>query len=99
MKIFLILGLMAGFMNNGFGQDFKTLAADGTASVPKKYALEPVIEKLPANEIEAVRKAALEKDVEFPPDYRAMSAEESDLRREFELLDATEGFFIYREIK
>ena len=99
MKIFLILGLTAAFMNSVFGQDLKTLVADGTASVPKKYDLEPRIEKLPANEIEAVKKAALEKEADFPVTYKAMSAEESNFKKDFELLDAAEGFFIYREIR
>ena len=99
MKIFLILGLMTVFMNTIFGQDFKTLVADGTASIPKKYDLEPSVEKLPANEIEAVKRAALAKEPEFPADYKAMSAEESNFKKDFELLDAAEGFFIYREIR
>lgn len=84
-------------MSIGFGQENKTLIADGTADVPKKYALQPSVEKLPAAEIEAVKKAALEKDVEFDSERKAMSAEESLFRKDFELLDAAEGFFIYRE--
>lgn len=99
MKIFLILGILAAFMSNGFGQDLKTLVADGTVDVPKKYDLEPVVEKLPAKEIVAVQKAALEKEVEFSVNYNAMSSEESSFKKDFELLDAADGFFIYREIR
>lgn len=99
MKLFLILFFTAAFMNTNFGQDFNALVADGTLSVPKKYDLEPAVEKLPANEIAAVKKAALEKAPEFPTDYKAMSSEESSFKKNFELLDAAEGFFIYREIR
>ena len=54
MKIFILTGLILAIMNINFGQDLKTLIADGTKDIPKKYDLEPTIEKLPANEIEAV---------------------------------------------
>ncbi|HEX8250617.1 MAG TPA: hypothetical protein VF599_20760 [Pyrinomonadaceae bacterium] len=97
MRAFLVLALTAAFMSNGFGQENKTLIADGTADVPKKYALQPAVENLPAAETEAVKKAALEKDVEFDSERKAMSSEESLFRKDFELLDAAEGFFIYRE--
>lgn len=77
----------------------KILIADGITFEPIKYALQPTVKKLTAKEIEAVKKAALEKEVEFEPEYKQMSSEESNFRKDFELLDVAEGFFIYREIE
>lgn len=99
MKILGLIALLLTIMNINFGQDTKTLIADGTMIVPKKYDLQRTIEKLSAKEIEAVKKAALEKEVEFDEDYKQMSSEESNFKKDFELLDVAEGFFIYREIE
>jgi hypothetical protein len=99
MRNLLILGLILMCMNVNFGQDLKTLIADGMVEMPKKYDLQPTIETLKKEEIEAVKKAALEKEVEFNSDHQAMSSEESNSKQDFELLDVAEGFFIYREIE
>jgi hypothetical protein len=85
-------------MNINFGQDLKTLIADGTVQIPKKYDLQPTIETLKKEEIEAVKKVALEKEVEFSA-LPQMSSEESLFKKDFELLDVAEGFFISREIE
>src|SRR5215213_11554153 len=99
MKIFLALALTTAFLNSAaFGQ-IKALIADGTFEMPVKYALQPTIEKLSARETEAIKKEALAKQVEFDSDRKAMSSEESVFRKDFELLDVAEGFFIYREIR
>ena len=81
-----------------FAQNNKILLADGTADEPKKYDL-ITVETLKQEEIEAVKKAALEKEVEFETNPKAMSSEESNFRQDFELLDVAEGYFIYREIQ
>lgn len=86
-----------GIMINA--QDLETLIVDGTTVVPKKYYLEPTVKKLAANEIEAVKKAVSEKEVEFETNYKAMSSEENNFQKDFELLDVAEGFFISREIR
>lgn len=99
MKISLLIALLLTIMNINFGQDTKTLIANGTMIVPKKYDLQPTIEKLSAKEIEAVKKVALEKEVEFDAGYKQMSSEESNFKKDFQLLDVAEGFFIYREIE
>jgi len=88
----LIFGTMIIAQNN------KILLADGTAEIPKKYDL-ITVETLKKEEVQAVKKAALEKEVEFQTDHKAMSSEESNFRGDFELLDVAEGFFIYREIQ
>jgi hypothetical protein len=82
-----------------FAQETKTLIADGTKDVPEKSVLQPAVYKLSADEIEAVKDAALEKEVEFNSDRKQMSSEESLFKANFALLDVAEGFFIYREIK
>lgn len=79
-------------------QDSKILIADGMVEMPKKLALQPSLEDLSANELEAVKKTALEKEVEFAT-LPQMSSEESTFKKDFELLDIAEGFFIYREIE
>jgi len=82
-----------------FAQNNRILLADGTANEPKKYDLDLKISDLSTAEIEAVKKAVLEKEVEFKSDRIQMSSEESIFRTDFELLDVAEGFFIYREHK
>ena len=77
----------------------RTLIADGTAQTPVRRELQPAVEKLSAVEREAVRQAALAVGVEFRSDRKALSSEESLFVRDFEILDAAEGFFIYREIR
>ncbi len=98
MKALLVLILFAAVLGTAFGQD-KTLIADGTADVPVKRDLQPAIEKLSEAEREAVKKEALAKEVELASERKAMSSEESLFKKDFELLDAAEGFFIYREIR
>ena len=98
MKLFTLLILVLAVMHINFARE-KTLIADGTADLPVKYALEPTVEKLSRVEIEAVKKAALEKDVSFETNYKAMSSAESNFKQDFELLDVAEGYFIYREIQ
>jgi hypothetical protein len=100
MKIFLALALTTVLLNSAaFGQDDKALIADGTAEMPVKYALQPTVEKLSAREAEAVKNVALATQIAFDSDRKAMSSEETVFRKDFELLDAAEGFFIYREIR
>jgi len=100
MKTFLVLALITAFMTNLYAQEEdKTLIADGTADAPVKRDLQPMVEKLSAAETQAVRAAALAAEVEFDSDRKAMSSEESVFVKDFELLDAAEGFFIYREIR
>lgn len=99
MKHLLILGLVLICMDINFGQDLKTLIADGTVEVPKTYDLQPTVETLKREEIEAVKKAVSEKEIEFKTERKAMSSEESNFQTDFELLDVAEGFFIYREIE
>lgn len=82
-----------------FAQNNKILLADGTADEPKKYDLQPTVETLKQEEVKAVKKAALEKEIEIPNDRQVMSEEESNFRQDFELLDVAEGYFIYREIQ
>ena len=96
--LFALTLLVSCFIATNFAQE-KTLIADGTADLPIKYDLEPTVEKLSSVEIKAVKKAVLEKEVSFQPNYNAMSAEESNFKQDFELLDVAEGFFIYREIQ
>jgi hypothetical protein len=98
MKVLTLTVIILTFMIINFGQDLKTLIADGTAQIPKKNDLEPTIETLKKEEIEAVKKAALEKEVEFSA-LPQMSSEESIFKKDFELLDVAEGYFIYREIQ
>ncbi len=81
-----------------FAQNNKILLADGTADEPKRYDL-ITVETLKQEEVEAVKKAALEKEVEFVNTPKAMSDEESVFQTDFELLDVAEGYFIYREIQ
>lgn len=81
-----------------FAQETKTLIADGILDKPAKADLQPGILDLTFNEIEFVGKTVLKNDVSFEV-LPQMSAEESGLSKEFELLDAAEGFFISREIK
>jgi hypothetical protein len=98
MKFLILTIIILTFMNINFGQDLKTLIADGTVQIPKKYDLQPTIETLKKEEIEAVKKVALEKEVEFSA-LPQMSSEESLFKKDFELLDVAEGFFISREIE
>lgn len=99
MRNLLLIGLVLTFMNINFGQDLKTLIADGTAEIPKKYDLQPTVETLKKEEVEAVKKAALAKEIKFETDRKTMASVESNFRKDFELLDVAEGFFIYREIE
>jgi hypothetical protein len=98
MKIFFAASLLIAFMTTVFGQD-KTLVADGTLDPPVRAALQPTVEKLSAAEVAAVRKEALARRPEFDSDRKAVSSEESNFKKDFELLDVAEGFFIYREIR
>lgn len=98
MKNLLILGVILLFMNINFGQDLKTLIADGTAEIPPKYDLEPRVSELATAEIEAVKTEALRTEISFET-LPQTSSEESNFRKDFELLDVAEGFFIYREIE
>ncbi len=82
-----------------FAQDNKILLADGTADEPKKYDLQPKVSELSATELDTVKSVALEKEIEFQTDRKQMSAKESNFRKDFELLDVAEGYFIYREIQ
>lgn len=99
MKILIITIQILFFITMNFAQNTKTLIADGKAETPKKYDLQPTIKSLKREEIEAVKKAALEKDVEFEKTNKAMFFEESNFLKDFDLLDVAEGFFIYREIE
>lgn len=99
MKILIVTIQILFFITMNFAQNTKTLIADGKAEVPKKYGLQPTVGSLKREEIEAVKKASLEEDVEFEKTNKAMSLEESRFLKDFELLDVTEGFFIYREIE
>lgn len=96
LQIFSFFLLMTMLTN---AQNINTLIADGTADLPVKYALQPVVKDIPIEEIEAVKKEALGKDIDFNSERKAMSSVESDFKNDFELLDVAEGFFISREIK
>ncbi len=99
MKTFLMILLQILILTMiTFAQDFKTLIADGITNVPKKYDLQPAVYNLSKAEFEAVKDAAMEKEVEFKTNPQ-MSAEESLFKANFALLDVAEGFFIYQEIE
>ncbi len=92
----IIFILLLGIMINA--QNDKTLIADGTTQIPIKYSLAPTLELLSAIEIEAVKNEALRTEINFKV-LPQMSAEESNHRKDFELLDVAEGWFISREMK
>lgn len=89
MRYLSTLLVVLVLMNTNFGQNMNTLIADGTVEVPKKYDLQPTVEGLKKEEVEAVKKAALAMETEFP----------AEADQSFELLDVAEGFFISREIE
>lgn len=99
MKFLTSFLLVFGLIITLNAQDKKILLADGTNNEPKKEVSQPNIKKLSANEIKNVKKFALEKEVEFNPNYFQMSSEESNFKQDFQLLDVCEGFFVNREIK
>lgn len=93
--IFTLISMVAMVIN---AQNSKMLIADGTKYTPDKYALQPIIEKLSAEEIAEVKKEALREEFEFEADPQA-SLEETQFERDFELLDVAKGFIISREIE
>jgi hypothetical protein len=80
-----------------FAQETKFLIIDGTKSSPEKSVTQPTVYKLSAEEIEAVKVAAMEKEVIFNADK--MTAEASFFKANFAIQDVAEGYFIYREIQ
>jgi len=98
MKIVGLIGFILVFSTMICGQNSKKLIADGTIPVPLKYSLQPTVESLSVEEITAVKTEALQKEVSFEA-LPQMSSEESNFRKDFELLDVAEGFLIYREIE
>lgn len=81
-----------------FGQNSKTLIADGTLDVPEKYSLQPKIEDLSKQEIEFVKTEVLKTQpvFDFTPQ---MVLDETEYRGKFNLIDVAEGFFVSREFK
>jgi hypothetical protein len=96
--LLIILSQVLVLTAMSFAQENKILIADGTREVPEKNAMQPAGYKLSAEEIEAVKDVAMEKEVEFKVSPQ-MSSEESLFKANFALLDVAEGFFISREIK
>lgn len=96
LQIFSFILFMTTLIN---AQNTNTLIADGTADLPVKYALQPIVEELSNEEIEDVKKEAIGKNVSFNVTRKEMSSEESSFKKDFELLDVAEGFFISRETK
>jgi hypothetical protein len=98
VKLLALLCLILLFSMIICGQNSRRIVANGTDSEPLKHSFQPTVDSLSANEIAAVRREVLEKEIslDFLPQT---SSEESEFKKDFELLDVAEGFFIYREIE